>query len=541
MKRVLIIFIVLLLLTAVVLGIYFSHRVKVDVFLTSTNLKSLEIENSIIALQRKFEDRVDFNIHLVTTKNDQGEFLSYNQDPQNPSLASYDVVENQIQLCVKEKYPAKFLEYLELRNQNIDDPGSEKYMEAVGIDPKRIQKAIEDKEGEKFLNQEIEAFEKIKSEKNIEAIPVILIDGKIYEGETSILSLGAAIVKPLLRGKKDQLKDSVRIKLGESVNVRMPWSKKSVAGIYECYSDIDCNDKVDKDGFCKEVNTEDAFCRYEDPKKVDLLVLTDEKCVSCHVDKAIKLLKNDFKGLEAREVDLDSDEGKEIVAKYSIKGLPVFIFEENVTKSLNFERYVSSELLSKVSEKENRYVLLKTETRKMLNREFQDNKLTLFVNAHNPQSVSLEKALISRKKQLETEGKESFNIELRHILKVEEKEDGSVEMKVETPAGIAETEESVRQVVVLKYYPDKFFDYLTKRNEDLNKDFVKIFQELGIDEALVSRATKAEGEALIRENGKLAFDLKIQSLPVFLWENQVVILSVEDLKQIEQFSELSFE
>ncbi|MBU1167578.1 hypothetical protein KKC60_04195, partial [Patescibacteria group bacterium] len=516
-------------------------KVTVDFYGTATQAKSIEVENSLIFLAEKFGKNLDLSLHLVAAKNDKGELLSYYQDTQDATVGQIDLAEDKIQLVIQDLYPNLFLPYLELRNQNIGDTDAEKYMRVLGIDTTKIQKAIEDKEGERLLEKETEKFVALKIEKGIETIPAILINGQVYQGDISTLSLGAAIAKPMLRGNKDSLKETVRINLGESVSITMPWDRKSVGGIYECYNNADCNDKEGQIGVCKNINTKEAFCRYEAPAEVDLLIISDEKCVSCHTDEAVGLLEKDFKGLKAKVIDLDTPEAREMIEKYQIKSLPVFVFEQNVEKSQNFSRYISNSYLVKLAGDKNQYLLTQTETRKILDREPQERKINLFVNAYNPSSIAIENALIKKKKQLEAEGKPSFDLEINHVLLTEQDEQGNLKVKIDTPAGINETEETVRQVVIAKYYPDKYLDYLLKRNENLERDFEEIMNEIGIDAAQVEFSTKNEGEGLTRDNAQLAFDLQISALPVFLWENQVIVLSMDDLGELDFFSGLEID
>lgn len=535
-----ILFVVFVFFTWYLVGL--PKDVKITLYGTSTNSKTIEIENSLNVLREKFGGKIKVEYHLVAEKNVKGEFLSFNQSAENQNLAALDIAENKIQLVIKKLSPEKYEDYLKLRNQNIGDADSEKYFRGAGLDAKKIKKAIEDKQGDELLNQEIEAFKRLKEEKKIEAIPALFINGNLYEGGTDLMSLAAAFVKPLLRGKNEALKESQKIALFDNaLTIRAPWSKKSVAGFYECYGNNDCDDKSAKDGFCKEADTEDAFCRYEEPAPVGLVALSDEKCISCHTDKAISLLKQDFKKLSVKNVDLDSDEGRELIKNYNLKALPAFIFEENVEKALPFSQYITGRLMARASDKDKRYILTQTEVRKFLDRNFEKNKLNLFVNAYNPLSLALEKKLIERKRQFEKEGKESFELVINHVLLASKNDRGEPVMKIETPAGVPEIEESVRQVVIAKYYPDNFFDYLLQRNLDLNKDFNETFKNLGINEKQVALATKNEGEVLIKDNGRLAFDLQINNLPVFLWENQAVVLSLEDLRRIEQFKDLNLE
>lgn len=62
-------------------------------------------------------------------------------------------------------------------------------------------------------------------------------------------------------------------------------------------------------------------------------VLTDSKCEACDPTEPLKWMKRVIPTMLAKKVEADSPEGEEIVKKYGIKGIPAFIFDENITKT----------------------------------------------------------------------------------------------------------------------------------------------------------------------------------------------------------------
>jgi thiol-disulfide isomerase/thioredoxin len=76
----------------------------------------------------------------------------------------------------------------------------------------------------------------------------------------------------------------------------------------------------------------------EDPI-VEMLVVNDEKCEECQPEMVIEAIKKTaLPTLVAREVDINSSEGQELLDKFSLKAIPAFIFKEEVKDSLFYEQ-----------------------------------------------------------------------------------------------------------------------------------------------------------------------------------------------------------
>ena len=84
--------------------------------------------------------------------------------------------------------------------------------------------------------------------------------------------------------------------------------------------------------------------------------------------------------------------------------------------------------------------------------------------------------------------------------------------------GDPEVEEGIRQVVMMAYYPDRFFEYLTLRNKDIYfSNWKRCASQAGMDPARIEAAASGtEGEALFRENIRRANQLGINASPTLL-------------------------
>jgi hypothetical protein len=102
------------------------------------------------------------------------------------------------------------------------------------------------------------------------------------------------------------------------------------------------------------------------------------------------------------------------------------------------------------------------------------------------------------------------------------------EFGIDSEGGPEEIKQDIRQILIQKYYPDKFWDYLDKFRQ--RKKIEDICQELNINaDELESRFD--EGMALLKEDFGLCEQLSIRDSPQFLWENQILIPFIDLLKE----------
>jgi len=75
-----------------------------------------------------------------------------------------------------------------------------------------------------------------------------------------------------------------------------------------------------------------TWVAYSEPA-VNVQVLTDGKCEACDPTEPLKWMKRVIPTILAKKVEMDSEEGKVLAEKFSIKSIPAFIFDENITKT----------------------------------------------------------------------------------------------------------------------------------------------------------------------------------------------------------------
>jgi hypothetical protein len=117
------------------------------------------------------------------------------------------------------------------------------------------------------------------------------------------------------------------------------------------------------------------------------------------------------------------------------------------------------------------------------------------------------------------------DIKVRYIVE-------SNEFGVSSLHGVDEIREDLIQIMVQKYYKDKFLDYITARQD---KGFTDALSDIGITADEIGRK-KDIVLALLKEESKDIFSLGITHSPMFLWENRLLIPRLDILIKYEPFN-----
>ena len=269
-----------------------------------------------------------------------------------------------------------------------------------------------------------------------------------------------------------------------------------------CFSDTNCKEGG-LVGNCQNPGTLKAECLFTKPNKVNLLVINVADCAVCNVEPMVNLLKKKFPGMAVRNLDYSDQVAQKLIKDLSIQGLPAYIFGREVEKEDSFDGIKDD--LQLVG---NTY-LLKPQASGIsyfFNRPVKKGRFDLFFSIFEKDSAGILTAVEEFKPAahfLAVETKDGFNA--RH--------------------GAFEVEEYLRGVCVQKYYPKKFWDYLTCRSKNINTAYWE--DCLGGSDALRVRncARGSEGQELLKENILLNKELQILSGPSYLLDNSVIFSS----------------
>jgi len=156
-----------------------------------------------------------------------------------------------------------------------------------------------------------------------------------------------------------------------------------------CNSNDDCKQQG-KESFCINPGTQDAKCEFK-VSKSSVVVLNDRNnCFNCDTQRVLSILESWLGAISAKEIDYNTEKGKELAEKFNAKMLPMYILDENITKKPSFEQIKQT-----IIKKNNSYILSEDAASSAFyfKRDNLPNKLELFVIPADKSSISAEKNL----------------------------------------------------------------------------------------------------------------------------------------------------
>ena len=167
-------------------------------------------------------------------------------------------------------------------------------------------------------------------------------------------------------------------------------------------------------------------------------------------------------------------------------------------------------------------------------RAVRKNTLELFVMSYCPFGTQAENALLEAKsKNLLPAG---LKLEIHYIGDAEKKEDGSYDFR--SLHGETEWQENLRQLVIARDFPDKFYAYLLERNKNISavpwEDSAK---KAGLSPEKVAAAV-AGGQKLLADDFAVANTLSITTSPSFVWEGGIFMVGIGELLKIPGFEKV---
>jgi len=480
-------------------------EVEIDLFVMSRCPAGVRAEGILSELKNIFGERVAVGLYYIADSklSEEGELLF------RSLRGSGEVAENIRQLLIAKHYPESFWRYLNIRNREIERDDWQSFVLTAGIDPEVIAEKIESGEGAKLLAANIEEQERGERWKAAgeewtppRASPTIYLNRVLYRGPVSLPSLAVAVNRVL--GEADE-----GLKL---------------ARIPECFDDSDCF-REGKIGRCRQAGTLEARCEYLDYPAIEL-VRVGSAGYPAGDKNLIEGLRRSSPGLTLREVASDSPEGKELIEELDLKFLPAYLFNRSIEEAESFEFLLDNQA---IEERGDYYAMVLKGAREgvLLDRELEPLRLDLFVMSQCPFGPDVYLQLLKARE----EGIVADEVEIRlhYIVDVEiNPEDKSIAFS--SLHGQPEAEEDMRQLCVMKYFPEEFADYLRLRNEEIRSTlWEKPALGAGVDPARIIACIYREGNQLLLENSVTARELKISSSPTFLWENRYLFFDPKRL------------
>lgn len=224
---------------------------------------------------------------------------------------------------------------------------------------------------------------------------------------------------------------------------------------------------------------------------------------------------------QSRHLYYNSPEAKALIEKLGIKFIPYVIFDKGIEENDRFFDLVRQGMIEK---KLGEYIIpeniLLQSGVMLFNREQKPQKLDIFVMSFCP----IGKDALRQLGSFLEKNPGAFEATCHYLVTFRE-------FGIDSPRGPDEIKENIYQLLIQKYHPDKFWQYLAKYRE--GKNFGEACSELGIDaNEIMSR--QQEGIALLEADFKLAKENSIDASPTFLWENRMFLRNVTKLREFLQ-------
>lgn len=209
---------------------------------------------------------------------------------------------------------------------------AEETKEKIESESKREEKTEEKKETDVAESKEAEKSESVIEEPKKEEVEQEEV--KVYDekkrGKWKYLFLGLFVIFLLFYAYS-------YFNSGETEDIKENNVQGVVPVVIACSSDEGCVEEGKK-GTCVNPGTIDSECEFKDIVKTKLTIVNTKECFNCGSARVLKFLEELFQGLYLETLDFESEEGEELVKNLGSEVLPLFVFDENLGNTFNFDK-----------------------------------------------------------------------------------------------------------------------------------------------------------------------------------------------------------
>ncbi|MBD3259280.1 thioredoxin domain-containing protein [Candidatus Woesearchaeota archaeon] len=465
-------------------AVFDGEKVKIDFYVMSQCPYGTQVEDAIAPVLKTMGDAVDFELNFIGGEDESGFRSLHGESEINGDM---------VQLCALNVDEEKAMEMIVCMNKEPTGiPNNwQPCAESAGLDVEAVRACYEGEQGKELLR---ESFAKA-SEAGAQGSPTMFFNGEDYSGPRDSLSFQRQICNFVP---------------GHSACADVP----------ECATDVDCLMQTeDKIGVCVE-----GKCEFSDPVELNLVVLTDSDCgQECDTTQVLGVSKQLFRGMSENIVEVDSEEGKEMIEKYGIIRIPAYLFDEKVTETYAWKS--NEQLQTAFEKKEDKYKLLDEATGavKFVNEDVEkkyfekagitigDGKpqIDFYVMSYCPYGNIAEEAIAPVFEEL----KEFAEFNPRYVI-YSNYQGGGPEFCLDngnlcSMHGIQELNQDIREMCVNKLFgTEDWFEFAMEMNKECtyqNADscWEDVAVGLGLDADAIAECEKNEGVELARKDKEL--------------------------------------
>ncbi len=203
----------------------------------------------------------------------------------------------------------------------------------------------------------------------------------------------------------------------------------------------------------------------------------------------------------------------EKLAKIDVSFLPLYLIKKTPEVRAKFEKPLAQGYIQETDD----FIVLAHQTRQGVyaDKPVQKDVMDLFVMTQCPYGVRAENLVIQAKKNGTFPTGKTLN--LRYIVDY-----NPTTKTFNSMHGSGEWEEAVRQLLIAKYYPQKFWKYLEIRNQDYRSSrWDKAMEKAGIDTHKIMKKFDGEGLELLKKQAAYAKEFGVSASPTVVWEGKV--------------------
>ncbi len=261
--------------------------------------------------------------------------------------------------------------------------------------------------------------------------------------------------------------------------------------------------------------------------KAEIIIIESDEYEAGKEDVALTMGIGEF--LEANP-SVTRKSVKEAAADPKLAGLdysflPLYL----VKKTKTFREKMAQPIQYGYAQENDEFIILPRQTRQGVfhHKAPQKGVMDLFVMSQCPYGVRAEEFIIKAKKDGTFPADKTVRV--RYIV------DYSPEKGFNSLHGSGEWEENVRQLLIAKYYPEKFWKYLELRNKDYRSSrWDKAMEDAGINVKKIMKKFDTEGLELLKEEAKYAREFGISASPSVVWEGKVQ-MGLDGASRLEGF------
>ncbi|MCY3683309.1 MAG: multiheme c-type cytochrome [Gemmatimonadetes bacterium] len=302
-------------------------RPLVELFVMADCPYGIHAEQTLAPLFRKLGDQIDFRLYFIadeantknvaspppvtrstqtaqpgckaTTSTGSGRFRSLHGDR--------EIAEGIRQTIVISRYPDRFWDYILCRNKSGIATDWRICATQVNMDADKIAELSENDVGETLFAENIRRANLL----GINASPTLRVNGR------DVKTSSHEVAQFICRNNKN-----------------LPFC----ADVPECLSDRDCV-HPDKVGLCLNGGTPNARCEVRDPIPFQTTILNDATCTVCDTYSFIRSTLSLFPGAEFQTVEVNSEIGQNLIARYRLDRVPAYVLNNEFEKTAHFNRF----------------------------------------------------------------------------------------------------------------------------------------------------------------------------------------------------------